>query len=65
MPTPNATERRQQRWQQHYDDFCFNELGGLVAEGSDHDRASEYADEQLEAEEDEDGELYRFDEDEI
>lgn len=41
---------RNERWQQHYDDFCMNECGGSQPEGRLHDEACAYADEQMEEE---------------
>lgn len=37
-------------WQQFFDDYCFNELGGREPSGREHDEACEYADERLEEE---------------
>lgn len=44
---PNA------RWQEYFDEYCLNELGGRNPEGREFDEASAYADERLEEEEDE------------
>lgn len=39
------------RWQDYFDDYCFNEFGGREPSGREHDEAAAYADEMEEEEE--------------
>ena len=45
-----AQDARQERWQQHYDNYCIDEFGGRQPEGREHDQAVQFANDMMEEE---------------
>jgi hypothetical protein len=49
--TPTSAEvARNQRWQQHFDDWCLDNIGGREPSGREISEAEQYADEMMEEE---------------
>lgn len=44
-------DKREARWQQHYDDYVLENFGGRDVEGVANDEACDYADEMMEQDE--------------
>lgn len=49
----NTAGARNRRWQEYFDNYCLETLGGRNPEGREFDEAADYADEKLEEEDDE------------